>query len=54
MAGSGSGIAFNAARCIVNRILEITDEPDDYPEEYFAPSHLIAPDRHKWPMIKYN
>ncbi len=54
MAGSGSGVAFNAARCIVNRILNITDEQDDYPEEYFAPSRLLTPDKHKWPQIKNN
>ncbi len=52
MAGSGSGVAFNAARCIVNRILKIIDEPDDYPPEYFAPSRLLTPEKHKWPAIK--
>lgn len=54
MTGSGSGVAFNAARCIVNRILNITDEPDDYPEEYFSPSRLLSPNKHKWPQIKNN
>ena len=54
MAGSGSGVAFNAARCIVNRILKITDEPDDYPQEYFSPSRLLNPEKHKWPEIKSN
>ncbi len=52
MAGSGSGIAFNAARCIVNRILNLTKEPDDYPEEYFAPSRLLDPRTHNWPELK--
>lgn len=52
MAGSGSGVAFNAARCIVNRILGRTDEPDDYPEAYFAPSRLLDPQSHPWPTIE--
>lgn len=52
MCGSGSGVAFNAARCIVNRILALRDEPDDYPEEYFAPSRLLDPDTHRWPQLK--
>jgi glycine/D-amino acid oxidase-like deaminating enzyme len=51
MCGSGSGIAFNAARCITNRILGIMDEVDDYPIEYFAPSRLLDPKNHKWPAI---
>jgi len=37
MCGSGSGVSFNAARCICNRILGITDEPDHYPEH----EHLV-------------
>ena len=52
MAGSGSGVAFNAARCIVNRILGITGESDDYPEAYFAPSRLLDPANHDWPEIE--
>ncbi len=52
MAGSGSGIAFNAARCIVNRILGNTDEPDDYPVAYFGPSRLLEPGNHPWPKIE--
>jgi len=52
MCGSGSGVAFNAARCIVNRILGRTDEPDDYPAEYFAPSRLLDPGGHRWPAIE--
>jgi glycine/D-amino acid oxidase-like deaminating enzyme len=50
--GSGTGVSFNAARCICNRILGITDEPDDYPAEYFAPSRLLDPQGHPWPRIK--
>jgi gamma-glutamylputrescine oxidase len=49
MAGSGSGVSFNGGRCIVNRILGKTDEPDDYPPSYFAPSRLMNPTHHKWP-----
>lgn len=52
MCGSGSGVAFNAARCIVNRILGYDNEPDDYPEAYFAPSRLLDPQKHPWPEIK--
>ena len=52
MCGSGSGVSFNAARCIVNRILEVNDEPDDYPAEYFAPSRLLNPAQHDWPDIE--
>ncbi len=51
MCGSGSGVSLNAGRCIVNRILGITDEPDDYPEAYFAPSRLLDPQSHPWPEI---
>ena len=49
MCGSGSGVSFNGARCIVNRILGLDDEPDDYPAEYFAPSRLLDPENHNWP-----
>jgi len=51
MAGSGSGVAFNAARCIVNRILGNTSEPDDYPEAYFSPTRLLNPTAHQWPEV---
>jgi gamma-glutamylputrescine oxidase len=51
MCGSGSGVAFNAARCMVNRILKITDQRDDYPPEYFAPSRLLDPEQHPWPKL---
>ena len=52
MCGSGSGVSFNAARCIVNRILELSDESDDYPAEYFGPSRLLDPAHHNWPSIQ--
>ena len=51
MCGSGSGVSFNAARCICNRVLGITDEPDHYPPEYFAPSRLLSPQTHAWPTV---
>ena len=52
MCGSGSGVSFNAARCLVNRILGRGDEPDDYPSEYFAPSRLLDPAGHQWPDLE--
>lgn len=52
MAGSGTGVSFNAGRCIVNRILGLTDEPDDYPPEYFCPTRLLDPSRHTWPTVE--
>ena len=52
MAGSGTGVSFNAGRCVVNRILGLTDEPDDYPPEYFAPSRLLDSQHHNWPALK--
>ena len=52
MAGSGTGVSFNAARCTVNRILGLTDEPDDYPPEYFAPTRLLDPQHHTWPTLE--
>lgn len=52
MAGSGTAVSFNAARCIVNRILGLTDEPDDYPPEYFSPTRLLHPQRHTWPALE--
>ena len=54
MCGSGSSVSFNGGRCIANRILALTDEADDYPPAYFAPSRLMAPDRHQWPQIESN
>lgn len=42
-AGDDIAISFNAARCVVNRILSITSEPDDYPEACFAPSRVLDP-----------
>jgi len=50
--GSGSGVSFNAARCICNRILKTSDEADDYPPAYFAPSRLLDPQNHPWPLIE--
>lgn len=52
MAGSGTGVSFNAGRCVVNRILGLTDEPDDYPPEYFAPTRLLDPQQHLWPKLE--
>ena len=52
MAGSGSGVSFNGGRCIVNRILGRSDEPDDYPSSYFGPSRLMDPAHHPWPDIE--
>jgi glycine/D-amino acid oxidase-like deaminating enzyme len=52
MVGSGSGVSFNAARCTVNRILGRTDEPDDYPAEYFSPVRILNPIDHQWPSIR--
>lgn len=49
MAGSGTAVSFNAGRCIVNRILGRTQEIDDYPDAFFAPSRLLEPSRHRWP-----
>ncbi len=53
MAGSGTAVSFNAGRCIVNRILDRTDEPDDYPPEYFSPMRLLDPEHHQWPQIEH-
>lgn len=52
MCGSGSNVSFNAARCVVNRILALTDEPDDYPPEFFAPSRVLDPLHHPWPTAE--
>lgn len=51
MAGSGSAVSFNAARCICNRILGKSEE-DDYPETYFSPTRLLDPDNHSWPELE--
>jgi glycine/D-amino acid oxidase-like deaminating enzyme len=51
MCGSGSGVSFNGARCICNRILGLTDEPDHYPAECFGPSRLFDPETHQWPAM---
>ena len=51
MAGSGTAVSFNGARCIVNRILDDTSEPDDYPEPYFSPMRLLDPSGHRWPEL---
>lgn len=50
MCGSGTGVAFNAARCIANRILGRSAEQDDYPPEFFAPTRLLSPETHPWPQ----
>ena len=52
MSGSGSAVSFNAARCICNRILRNTSEPDDYPEAYFSPTRLLSPESHSWPEVE--
>ena len=52
MCGSGSGVSFNGGRCIANRILNRTDEQDDYPAAYFAPSRLLEPENHPWPNLE--
>ena len=49
LAGSGTGVSFNAGRCVVNRILGNRDEEDDYPPEYFSPTRLLDPKSHRWP-----
>ncbi len=51
MAGSGTAVSFNGARCLVNRIVGDSSEPDDYPDEYFSPMRLLDPERHKWPEL---
>ncbi|MEO1997269.1 MAG: FAD-dependent oxidoreductase [Planctomycetaceae bacterium] len=51
MAGSGTAVSFNAARCICARILGTAGVDDDYPPEYFAPSRLQHPETHSWPQI---
>ncbi len=51
MAGSGTAVSFNGGRCIVNRILGDTSEPDDYPDAYFSPMRLLDPNNHSWPEL---
>ena len=41
MAGSGSGVSFNGARHVVQKILGI-EGPDYYPEEYFSPKRFMT------------
>jgi len=52
MAGSGTAVSFNGARCVVNRILDITSEEDDYPEPYFSAMRFLDPSNHTWPEIE--
>lgn len=52
MAGSGTAVSFNGARCVVNRILGLTDESDDYPDAYFSPMRLLDPAGHRWPAVE--
>lgn len=52
MAGSGTAVSFNGGRCIVNRILGDTSEPDDYPDPYFSPMRLLDPAGHHWPDVE--
>lgn len=51
MAGSGTAVSFNGARCVVNRILGITGEEDNYPEPYFSATRFLDPANHRWPEI---
>ena len=48
MCGSGSGVHFNGARHVVDRILGI-EGPDDYPEQFFSPMRVLDPEAHLWP-----
>lgn len=52
MCGSGTGVSFNAARHVVQQILDLPG-PDDYPAQYFAPTRLLDPQRHLWPALEY-
>ena len=49
MCGSGSGVHFNAARHVVEKLVLGLPGPDDYPAEFFAPSRVIDPSAHPWP-----
>ena len=51
MCGSGTAVSFNAARCVVQRIVG-SSGADDYPAKYFAPSRLLDPSNHSWPAIE--
>ena len=53
MAGSGTAVSFNGGRCLVNRILGETSEPDDYPDAYFSPMRLLDPSNHHWPDLEH-
>lgn len=52
MAGSGTGVSFNAGRCVVNRILGNREEENDYAPEYFSPTRLLDPRNHQWPKLE--
>lgn len=52
MAGSGTAVSFNGARCLVNRMLGDSTDPDDYPESYFSPKRLLDPANHRWPELE--
>lgn len=54
MAGSGTAVSFNGGRCLANRILGDTSEPDDYPPAYFSPSRVLDPQHHPWPEVESN
>jgi len=58
LAGSGSGVSFNASRHIVQQIRGIR-EPDFYPEKYFSPERFrkrpmpaTYPEEKKWPTTQ--
>jgi glycine/D-amino acid oxidase-like deaminating enzyme len=50
MSGSGTAVSFNAGRSICARIQGREDD-DDYPPAYFAPSRLLNPAGHAWPLL---
>ena len=52
IAGSGTAVGFNPARCVVHRLLGCTDEPDDFPLEYFSPTRLLSPSTRTWPALE--
>jgi glycine/D-amino acid oxidase-like deaminating enzyme len=41
MAGSGTGVSFNAARHVAGLILRI-EQPNYYPEKYFSPKRFLS------------
>ena len=51
MAGSGTGVSFNAARWTCDKILG-SQGPDDYPAEYFSPTRILSPSGHRWPDLR--